>query len=390
MNTCNFYLASYIDKKNEARIAVKIGKKYERLPWSVPIKDWNKSKQQANKTYEHWFVLNSNLNSLKNHVANYFIQHPNASLHTAIEDFFNNNHETDVMTIADCMKLGYEVKKSIVAETRLRVYRVILREIIKAGMGNIPAAEFSVTHLNQYIKWLIKRDISNNTIFSKISQMRALLYAYSRTYKKFNFDFFKDTEKPNTYEADMIAHTEEELQALYDLQLSERTEVVRDAYLFSCYTGARFGDIKALSIKTDIKNNMWHLRTEKTRDIIKIPFNNRAKEIIQKYKDINHFPLSSNQKVNKMLKKICENAGINSEIRKRGYSGSSTKNEIFPKYEMVGFHTARRTFITLSLTKGINAEIIMKISGHKKHDTFKKYIKFSDKQISEEFLKKWE
>ncbi len=61
-----------------------------------------------------------------------------------------------------------------------------------------------------------------------------------------------------------------------------------------------------------------------------------------------------------------------------------------PKYELITTHTGRRTFVTLSLEKGVRPEVLMRITGHKDMRTMKKYIKLTEKVTKSEFLRAWE
>lgn len=71
------------------------------------------------------------------------------------------------------------------------------------------------------------------------------------------------------------------------------------------------------------------------------------------------------------------------------YRGAERIDSKIPKYELITTHTARRTFITLSLEKGIRPEVVMSITGHKDYKTFKAYIKITDTVKKEELLKAW-
>ena len=62
---------------------------------------------------------------------------------------------------------------------------------------------------------------------------------------------------------------------------------------------------------------------------------------------------------------------------------------IKPKYELVTSHMGRRTFVTLSLEKGMRPEIVMKITGHKDYATFKRYIEITSKVKYQEMMKAW-
>ena len=71
------------------------------------------------------------------------------------------------------------------------------------------------------------------------------------------------------------------------------------------------------------------------------------------------------------------------------YRGAVRIESIKPKYELVTSHMGRRTFVTLSLEKGMISEIVMKIIGHKDYKTFERYIEIINKVKHQEMMKAW-
>ena len=77
--------------------------------------------------------------------------------------------------------------------------------------------------------------------------------------------------------ADREALTEAELKRMMDLDLKDypRVEAVRDTFVFCCFTGLAFCDIKSLKradITTDAEGNMWiRKHREKTGELSVIP-----------------------------------------------------------------------------------------------------------------------
>jgi len=71
-------------------------------------------------------------------------------------------------------------------------------------------------------------------------------------------------------------------------------------------------------------------------------------------------------------------AGINEEIRITTYKGNVRTDEIHPKWELVGTHTGRRTFIVNALSLGIPPNIVMKWTGHSDYSSMKPYIDIVD------------
>ena len=149
----------------------------------------------------------------------------------------------------------------------------------------------------------------------------------------------------------IIVLTENEFMKLYTLDLSDNKSLskVRDVFCFQCLTGQRFSDIASLN-RDDIKDNSWYLHTYKTRDIIEIPLTPLAKEILNRYKlNSQPLPVISQQKTNDYLKELCAIAELNDSITLVRYRGSERVEYKKPKYEFITTHTARRTFVTISL-----------------------------------------
>ena len=78
------------------------------------------------------------------------------------------------------------------------------------------------------------------------------------------------------------------------------------------------------------------------------------------------------------VKELCRLAGINEEIRITTYKGNVRTDEIHPKWELVGTHTGRRTFIVNALSLGIPPNIVMKWTGHSDYSSMKPYIDIVD------------
>ena len=89
-------------------------------------------------------------------------------------------------------------------------------------------------------------------------------------------------------------------------------------------------------------------------------------------------PNYTNQAMNRDVKDLCRLAGINEEIRITTYKGNVRTDEIHPKWELVGTHTGRRTFIVNALSLGIPPNIVMKWTGHSDYSSMKPYIDIVD------------
>ncbi len=170
--------------------------------------------------------------------------------------------------------------------------------------------------------------------------------------------------------------TEKEIEQIINKEfVSERLELVRDIFIFSCFTGLAYIDVKQLSannISFGIDGDKWIFKNrQKTDTTSKIPLLPMALEIINKYenypvcKNENRLlPILSNQKMNSYLKEIADVCDINKELT---------------------FHIARHTFATtVTLSNGVPLETVSKMLGHTNLKTTQHYAKILDKKISDD------
>jgi integrase len=80
--------------------------------------------------------------------------------------------------------------------------------------------------------------------------------------------------------------------------------------------------------------------------------------------------------LNESIKNIGQVVGINNEEIVVSFQGGKRTEKVVPRYELLSSHVRRRTFITLSIKKGI--PIIQSITGHKDLKSFQKYIKLNN------------
>ena len=157
---------------------------------------------------------------------------------------------------------------------------------------------------------------------------------------------------------------------------------IRDIFLFCCFSGLRHSDVNNLR-RSDIKGDHIEVTTVKTADSISIELNKVTRDILEKYKDTpfkdnKALPNYTNQAMNRDIKELCKLAGINEEIRVTTYKGNVRTDKIQPKWELVGTHTGRRTFIVNALSLGITPNIVMKWTGHSDYKAMKPYIDIVD------------
>jgi len=301
-----------------------------------------------------------------------------------------DKRETDFFTIYDeylSIKQPEVTKQTL---SKLKRVKSILGEFEKYTNDRLTFEKITPVFFSKYYSFLInQKDLLNNTANKNIAFVKSFLiwanvnaYTDNQSYKS-----FKGKSETN----EVIYLTEDELMSLYNLDLkeNERLARVRDLFVFQCFTGVRYSDLQNIT-REDIAAGSWKIRTQKTRQQIEIPLNSYAISILSRYMDYPEaLPVISNQKMNKYLKELCEVGEIDSVVKTIKYQGTERIEKVYKKYEIVGTHTARRTFISLSLQKGMKPEVIMAITGHSDYKMMQKYLKIADEHKREEMDKVW-
>jgi integrase len=91
-------------------------------------------------------------------------------------------------------------------------------------------------------------------------------------------------------------------------------------------------------------------------------------------------PVISNQRMNNALKLICKEAGFDAlvNIAEKQGNGRIVEKQ-HPLYELIGCHTCRKSFITISMRLGMQESVIKSISGHSKNSrAFTRYYDIVD------------
>ncbi len=168
----------------------------------------------------------------------------------------------------------------------------------------------------------------------------------------------------------------EELQRMVDLEINwPRIAMVRDMFVFCCYTGLAYIDVKKLNLDNLVRNidgDLWiEAKRTKTNAKFSIPLLPTALTILEKYKDHPKvldgecvLPVLSNQKANAYLKEIGDLCGIKKNLTT---------------------HLARHTFATtVTLSNGVPIETVGKMLGHKDLRTTQHYAKIINKKVGDD------
>ncbi|MFY7743223.1 MAG: site-specific integrase [Flavobacterium sp.] len=182
--------------------------------------------------------------------------------------------------------------------------------------------------------------------------------------------------KGKVKEIERVYLTQDEIELLLNKEFKiKRLELVRDMFLFSCFTGLAYIDVYNLTnsnIIIGIDGEKWiSTKRQKTESPSRIPILPVSQMIIDKYEnhpqcknEVKLLPILSNQKMNAYLKELADICEIDKELT---------------------FHIARHIFATtVTLTNGIPIESVSKMLGHRNLRTTQHYAKILDRKVSED------
>lgn len=247
----------------------------------------------------------------------------------------------------------------------------------KYKKSDIDILEINHLFITDYEFWLRSvRNCNNNTAVKYIKNFKKIIRICMANGWLDKDPFVNYKSKVREVEREFL--TQEEINIIYEKKfVSPRLEQVRDIFVFSCFTGLAYIDVKQLTkanISIGIDGHKWiYIHRQKTEAASRIPLLDIPEEIILKYQD--HIqvltkkvllPVLSNQKVNAYLKEIADVCGINKELT---------------------FHIARHTFATtVTLTNGVPIESVSKMLGHKSLKTTQHYAKILDQKVSDDMI----
>ena len=219
-----------------------------------------------------------------------------------------------------------------------------------------------------------ERNCSHNTAIKYITNFKKIIrIAYGNDWISKD-PFYNWKARLKTIDREFLS--KEEIQKLVEKELTiKRLDQVKDIFIFSCFTGLAYADVKKLAkndIVISIDGDRW-IKTKRTKTNTRsnIPLLANAEAILEKYSEHPDvvqsqflLPVLSNQKMNAYLKEIADVCEINKNLT---------------------FHLARHTFATtVTLTNGVPIESVSKMLGHKSLKTTQHYAKILDRKVSED------
>lgn len=353
---------------------------------SIKPDNWNTKAGLAKGTKEEYKNLNESISNYKNKV----YQHYNRLLtdYSAITAEVLKNKVLDIddkkQTLVELFEYhNKQVKEKVgidYVEGTSKRFEVSLRKVkaflvYKYHRSDIELSELNYQFITEYEFYLkTQSKCQQNTVLKYIKNLKKIVnIALANDWLDKNpFLTYKCIAK----ETNRQFLTQEEIDVLANKVFQiNRLEIIRDIFLFSCYTGLAYIDVYKLTpqdITIGIDGEKWIIvNRTKTDTRSSIPLLPKAMEIVEKYKNYPEnnregklLPLKSNQKMNAYLKEIADLCEITKPLT---------------------YHIARHTFATtITLTNNVPIETVSKMLGHRSIRTTQIYSKVVDAKISED------
>ena len=351
----------------------------------IAIEKWDKTKQQVKGKDQETQNLNNYLKAIKAKLYQkeaellergfiitaqilydaYFDKVESLKERSLFEVFEEHNQEQEKLVGNGLSKATHWVS----------VYTIrLLREFVqqKYKREDLYLRELNLNFIQSFHSFLrIDKGMAQNSSTKHLKLLKKIInLSVANSYMAFNpFSTYKVEREP----VDIDFLDEEELRKIinFDTPLP-RLERAKDMFLFGCFTGLSYIDIKTLTPEHFEKDNTGRIwikkRRVKTGVLSRIPLLPIAKLILDKYKGGEKLlPIQDPADINKYLKDIAILCGINKRIC---------------------FHTSRHTFAsTVTLANNISLEVVSKMLGHTNTRMTAHYAKLIDKCIGEQMDK---
>jgi len=284
--------------------------------------------------------------------------------HETLLDLFQK-HNDDVLKLIGISKSPATYQKYEVTRKHLQKFLQL-----KYQITDISLKEIKHMFLSDFEIYLLTTAGCNANTTAKFMQFFKRIILIARNNGLISIDPFANY-KIRITKVDRGYLTQEDVEKILKKQFTtKRLELVRDIFIFSCFTGLSYIDVKNLTdknIRTSFDTNLWIMtKRQKTKVESNILLLDVPKMILDKYKGKSPnnqlLPILSNQKMNSYLKEIGDVCEIEKELT---------------------FHLARHTFATtITLAKGVPIETVSKMLGHTNIRTTQIYARITDSKIS--------
>ena len=325
--------------------------------------------------------LNGMLDSIRASVYNHYHTLQERDSHITsekIKNAFLGINETHTTILEIFTKHNAETKKLVGINKSYCTYKKYelsmrrVQEFLRCcyNISDIALRDITLSFIRDYELFLPTNCALSNNVAAKMIQYLKKMVTLARNTGIIHADPFVNYHiKVNRVDRGYL--DQHEMIAIMQKKITlKRLEQVRDVFIFSCFTGLSFVDVRNLKsthIRENFDGNIWIMtKRQKTDNPVNIRLLDVPKRIVEKYHGKLPFdailPTMSNQKMNCYLKELADICGI-------------IKN--------LTFHMARHTFATTTtLANGVPIETVSKMLGHTNIKTTQIYARITDHKLS--------
>ena len=379
-----FYLRSnYVNKEGKTSVMLRIYLNNERLSLgstgvSVKSSQWDKEKERIKGRTTEALNTNLQLDNIASGLQSIFrrIEMSDVvSLERIKSEFLGKKEEIDtLMQLFE--KHNGDVAKQVgvsVGKATLQKYNVCKRHFSEFLEKQYKRSDLKLTELTYVVirefDLYLRTEVGQNpnTATKTMKTFKTITLLGQKMGVLLHDPFMNHRFHIEPVNRGFLTDEEILLIANKDLGIS-RLELVRDIFIFSCFTGLAYIDVSNLTPDhiVTLGNKQWIMtQRQKTSVETNVLLLDIPKAIIAKYGGKTYrngklFPMLTNQKTNSYLKEIADICGIKKNLT---------------------FHLARHTFATMSLSKGVPMESVSKMLGHTNIRTTQIYARITNKKI---------
>ena len=379
-----FYLRSnYVNKEGKTSVMLRIYLNNERLSLgstgiSVKSSQWDKEKERIKGRTTEALNTNLQLDNIASGLQSIFrrIEMSDAvSLERIKSEFLGKKEEIDtLMQLFE--KHNGDVAKQVgvsVGKATLQKYNVCKRHFSEFLEKQYKRSDLKLTELTYVVirefDLYLRTEVGQNpnTATKTMKTFKTITLLGQKMGVLLHDPFMNHRFHIEPVNRGFLTDEEILLIANKDLGIS-RLELIRDIFIFSCFTGLAYIDVSNLTPDhiVTLGDKQWIMtQRQKTSVETNVLLLDIPKAIIAKYGGKTYrngklFPMLTNQKTNSYLKEIADICGIKKNLT---------------------FHLARHTFATMSLSKGVPMESVSKMLGHTNIRTTQIYARITNKKI---------
>lgn len=373
---------------NYVKIYCYIRKNYQTLviPTDVRmlLKHWDKKLQVAKVGTPNAVLINKKLAKIRETIEAIILTETAENLNISTVELFRKIKERfqqkQATTIIELIDYYLKANAYRLTENFIKKIKTIKHYIIDYN-PKLTTFQIDKKFVDGFSNFLIEKKLTNATITKCFKHLGMVLrWNMGRHIAPFDISFLKYKGADNST---TFALTLDEIKAFANVSAKTEAENLdKDAFLFACFTGLRFGDVKNFS-KASVRDGFIEIVQSKTRQKTLIYILPPAQKILDKRNETKPFEKIDDHLTNRRLKTLAKRAGLNRLINTTIYRGANRHDESRPLHELISFHTARRSFATIMTASNLNPDLIKAMTGHRTHREFEKYVKFTDEQLKE-------